>query len=257
MSSFTLQVLSDIHIEFKNNDVPNYSDILTPSSPNLILAGDIGSFYKYDQLKGFLETLSPLYTNIIYVLGNHEYYRPRDIVVNPLTISTIRAMAQNLQSSISNLYILDNATVRLGDYWIIGSTLWSDLKCELPKNIVKIYGMNTEIYKSKFENSVTFIKNEVKKCKEKNCKAIVVTHYVPTYSSINQDYKRSENKYVSLYVSNLDYLIKDDTIHTWISGHTHKNFNYNLHNTNIVSNQKGKPKDNILDYKKDFVLQFS
>ena len=68
------QIVSDLHIEYKSNDVPDPLTLITPSADILILAGDIGSFYQYDQLKTFLINLCPYFKVVVYVPGNHEYY---------------------------------------------------------------------------------------------------------------------------------------------------------------------------------------
>ena len=52
----TIQIVSDLHIEEYDN-VPNPLDFLIPSADILILAGDIGSFYKINQLTDFLTAL--------------------------------------------------------------------------------------------------------------------------------------------------------------------------------------------------------
>lgn len=254
---FKVQIASDLHIEYKNNDIPNPLDYITPVAPNLILAGDIGTFYKYKQLFGFLSLLSPMFSHIIYVLGNHEYYKPKQSEgeedITPLTIGDIKKLSNQIQNEISNLWILDNSTVRIGDYWIIGSTLWSDIKVNLPKHIVKIYGMTTDIYYTKFQNSIKFITDEVEKCKNRGLKAIVVTHYLPSFNLL-PDSKHNQ-RYISLYTSNLDHMI-NPPIDTWIAGHIHHNFDKKINNVRLVSNQYGKPRDKITNFSKEFVLDF-
>ena len=83
---------------------------------------------------------------------------------------------------------------------------------------------------------------------------VVVTHYCPTYKVLN-DFKKLD-KYSSLYTNNLDYLLDSNNINTWICGHIHKNFDfYTEKGTRVVGNQLGKPKDNIMDYSKEFVVK--
>ena len=72
MTSF--QIASDLHIEYKNNDVHDPLNYIIPSAEVLILAGDIGSFYKHHQLKSFLKRLCEYFQAVIYIPGNHEYY---------------------------------------------------------------------------------------------------------------------------------------------------------------------------------------
>ena len=90
-------------------------------------------------------------------------------------------------------------------------------------------------------------------CKKNDGKLVVITHHVPTY---NIDYKQKKlDKYKSLYFSNLDYLMKSENMSTWICGHIHYNFDkMTFGGVRLVSNQKGKPKDNIQDYSSEFVI---
>ena len=46
LDMMTIQIASDLHIEYKNDLVPDPLNYLIPSADILILAGDIGSFYK-------------------------------------------------------------------------------------------------------------------------------------------------------------------------------------------------------------------
>ena len=41
-------------------------------------AGDIGSLYKFEQLQQFMEKLSQYFQIILYVPGNHEWYRQKN-----------------------------------------------------------------------------------------------------------------------------------------------------------------------------------
>jgi len=65
------QIVSDLHIEYRNDEIPDPLSLITPTADNLILAGDIGSLYKFNQLKGFLQNLCKYFKNVLYVPGNH------------------------------------------------------------------------------------------------------------------------------------------------------------------------------------------
>ena len=94
----------------------------------------------------------------------------------------------------------------------------------------------------------------IKYCKENNLQLLVVTHHCPSYDVLSE-YK-SADKYVSLYVSKLDHLLKSENVHTWVAGHTHKNFDFiSKGGTRLVSNQRGKPRDNVYDFSKSFVIE--
>src|SRR6056300_571740 len=71
-----IQIASDLHIEYDNDGIVDPLNYITPSADVLVLAGDIGSFYKYEQLHNFLSRISEYFKYVIYVPGNHEYYQP-------------------------------------------------------------------------------------------------------------------------------------------------------------------------------------
>ena len=255
-----IQIISDIHIEYKNNSIPDPNDYITPSADVLILAGDIGSLYKYDQLLGFLTKLSNMFQIIIYVAGNQEFYIQHDIDHEPLPFNTLIQRFESLQTKINNLYVLNQNSLIINDVLISGCTLWSDVKIPLPKFIVRVHGFTNKMYLTKHQSDVNFIKKMVQYSKEKKLKFFLVTHHCPSYKVLTNvlddriTTNRAQDKFVSLYVSDLENLINGNDIDTWVCGHTHKNFNFKLNGTTILSNQKGKPKDKIMNYKKDFVV---
>ena len=69
-----IQILSDIHIEKINSNTVSGLDFITPTAPILILAGDIGSLYRIEQLEYFFSTIYKYFKYILYVPGNNEYY---------------------------------------------------------------------------------------------------------------------------------------------------------------------------------------
>jgi Icc-related predicted phosphoesterase len=122
----------------------------------------------------------------------------------------------------------------------------------LPKFIVKIPDINTYSYHYLHNNDLDYIENMIKFCKNKNLKLLVVSHHCPT-EEVLKNFKK--DKYRSLYVSNLDYLLDKQNVHTWVCGHLHHNFDFISENgTRVVGNQKGKPKDQITDFSKQFVI---
>jgi len=52
------QVVSDLHIEYENDNTVDPFEYITPVGDVLVLAGDIGSLYKMDQLKDFIDKIT-------------------------------------------------------------------------------------------------------------------------------------------------------------------------------------------------------
>jgi len=117
----SIQIASDLHIEFKNDDIPDPLYYITPSADILILAGDIGSLYKIDQLKGFLEKLCPLFATVIYVPGNHEYYTVQNY--EHLSMNKLLNRLYDIEKDIKNLYVLNQSSIVIDDICITGCTL--------------------------------------------------------------------------------------------------------------------------------------
>ena len=246
------QIVSDLHIEYKNNNVPDPLDLITPSAEILILAGDIGSFYKINQLYEFLDKICKYFKYVLYVPGNQEYYTFDDY--KPMSMSFLINRLYEIENSIHNLYVLNKSSIIIDNVCIVGCTLWSKPDIKLPKYIVRIHGINNDIYEKKHEEDVKYIEKMCNYAKNNNLKLLVVTHYCPTYRVLDGYFKK--DKFSSLYTTNLEYLLSISKIHTWICGHVHNNFDFISNDgTRVVGNQKGKPKDKIDNFSKNFTIK--
>ena len=246
----TFQFISDLHLETFDNDDVNPLDFVKPSSDILIMAGDIGSLYKLKQLKNFLERVCQIYKIVVYVIGNHEWYKINNII--PQKCKILQDKLEYLNSNLKNLYILNRSSIKINDVCIVGATLWTDPKQSFNNFIVRIHNITIENYKKMHQQDLNYIINMKKYCEQKNLKMLVVTHHPPSSRILdNKKCKKNPN----LYATDLEYLFDDGIINTWISGHTHKNYNIRIKNTLLISNQKGKTKDKIDDYSKTKILK--
>lgn len=247
------QIVSDLHIEYENDGLVDPLDYITPSAEVLILAGDIGSLYKMDQLKDFIRKVSQMFKYTIYVLGNHEFYKPPKSPWLGLTHGCLLDRAMSLEKSIPRLSVLHRQSVRFGDVCVIGATLWSNLECDLPRFIVQIDGMTSEKYNSLHLQDKAYIDKMIKYCEKEKLKTVVVTHHPPSYSVMKNARKRA--RFLSLYATHMDDFL--DRVDTWICGHVHVNFDITTDSgSRLVGNQRGKPKDNINDYNKQFTIKY-
>lgn len=260
----TIQIASDLHLEVNElSDKVNIPNFIVKENANvLILAGDIGSLYKTKQLSNFLWMVSKMYKLVIYVPGNHEYYKEKDH--SELHYHRLVNKLRHFSDNIKNLRILNRNRIFINDYCFAGCTLWSDTDMIIPEYIVKIKNIN-EIYRNLYKNDLKFVKDSINLCQKENKKLIMITHHCPTYKcmgidcidigSNSEDEESSTSnyreKYSSLYASKLDVLLSKEQVEMWICGHIHKNFDFITEGgTRVVGNQKGKKKDNILDYSK-------
>jgi Icc-related predicted phosphoesterase len=250
----TFQIASDIHLEHRENQSPNITEFITPSANILILAGDIGSLYKIDQLYAFLHSACQSFDTVLYTPGNNEYYTPKDksSFINPLSFEELNNRLYELESKLDNLIIMNNSSVQIDNVCFIGATLWSDVKTYIPKFIVRIHDMTANKYSELYKNDLKYIDDMLSFCKKQKLIPVVITHHVPSYSLLPES--RKDYKYASLYASHLDDYIEKSNAKIWISGHIHRNYNLLFGKTRVLSNQLGKPSDFVRGYSKTFVV---
>ena len=248
------QIASDLHIEFCNEHYVVASDYITPSADVLILAGDIGNLYKYNQLERFLQDVSNMFQYVLYIPGNHEYYRVNGLP--EVSMNELNERLLELENGIVNLYILNRKSVVIDDVCIAGCTLWTDPLVEtIPHYIVRIKNMNkVHIYKNAHQKDLRFVDRTIKYCMVEKQKLLMVTHHCPTYMVTKG--KKDNDPYVSLYATDLESRLRGDHVHTWVCGHVHKNFDFiSTQGTRVVGNQRGKPRDNLTDYRSNMVIE--
>jgi predicted phosphodiesterase len=242
------QIASDLHIEVLK-DIPNMHNYIEPKAEILILAGDIGRVTKFEQLKSFINIVCSKFKIVLYVLGNHEFYKVEGM--EEKSMDEILKMVESLKEDNKNLYILNRMSVIIEDVCITGCTLWSKCIIQLPSYIVKIPNMDTSKYNHLFKKDYNYLVDMTKYCQEKNLKLLVVTHHCPSFDLIN----RKDDKNSCLYASNLDYLFLKEKIHTWIFGHSHKNCDYiTPGGTRLVCNQRGKFKEEARYFSKSKLI---
>jgi Icc-related predicted phosphoesterase len=252
-----VKIVSDLHLEYykENYPISTFIDLENSKNSMLILAGDIGSIYKYFQLRSFIKECVLNFKYVIYVLGNHEYYYKHSTIYKK-DIQYLKNKIMSLQLEFNNLYILDNDSIIIGSYCFLGTTLWCNPETSVPKHI-KIHDFTTKLVNEMYNDSVNYIHEMIEYCKEKSLKLIVISHYSPISIIKTKEGKENlrETKHGEWYVNNLDHLLNSKYIHTWICGHIHRCFDYytNL-GTRFIGNQKGKGKGLVENYSEKFSI---
>lgn len=248
----TFQIASDLHIEEEKDEFIDPLEYIKPSSDILILAGDIGSLYKIEQLTYFLTKLCSNFFLVLYIPGNHEWYTMKGYI--PLSRDSLEKRIYTLEKSIRNLKILNRNSILIGNLCVVGTTLWTNIENnKVPPYIVRINGMGTKEYRNNHTKDLDYIKKMIPYCKNNNHELLIVTHHPPTKKVLINTNKRK--KFLYLYGSDLDYLLDANFVSAWVCGHVHKNFDFiSDKGCRIIGNQKGKKKDKITDYRKDFLF---
>jgi predicted phosphodiesterase len=105
-----LHILSDLHLESTPYLLPNHLDCDV-----IVAAGDIG-----EGTHG-VEFLKSLNKPVVYVLGNHEYYRRGQRAEMDDTLRDIRLAATGTQ-----VHVLENDAAVINGVRFLGTTLWTN-----------------------------------------------------------------------------------------------------------------------------------
>lgn len=237
-----IQILSDLHVEFENYDYPiTEADVV-------VLAGDI-----HATDKGVTWAKENIKVPVIYVLGNHEYYKKS----HPKFIGEIKDTAKN-----SNVHVLENDYIKINGVNFLGCTLWTDFelfgdarnsgyecqqimtdykKIRRSPSYSKLRSIDTAIIHS---NSARWLDATLEKLKgETN---IVVSHHGPSIRSVLPQHR--EEVTAAAYVSDLSTLIEKHQPKAWIHGHLHSSSDYKIGTCSVYCNPKGYPGELNPDY---------
>lgn len=233
-----IQYASDLHLEFADNSRYLKENPFLPVGDILILAGDVGYLNDDNYSKHpFWDWVSENFKQTYVVIGNHELYKFTDLAKIP----------QGLVCSIrDNINVYNNAVINLEGVDIILSTLW--VKIPLEDAYITERGVSDfhrivyndklltwNMFNEEHEKCFNFIKQNVERSTAKNI--IVATHHVPSFQLASSDFAGSRIN--GAFTVELQNYIKTSPITYWIYGHSHRNIDKQIGNTQCVSNQLG------------------
>ncbi|MFN3021145.1 metallophosphoesterase [Chryseobacterium sp. TY3] len=197
---------------------------------------------------------------VIYILGNHEYYKGS----YPKTLNKIKSAAEN-----TNIHVLEDSFLDIEDIRFHGCTLWTDfalfgnsveagMYCQPKMNDYKMIKRDPSY--SKMRTVDTFKIHQFSKhwlneslensTKEKN---IVVTHHAPSLLSVPDNFKN--DLLTSAYASNLDDFITKHQPDFWIHGHIHAPSRYSIGKTEVICNPHGYLDDPDNGYDRELIIE--
>ena len=236
-----IHILSDLHLEFDDMDIPNVDADIT------IIAGDL-----HIGTKG-LSWAKKLGRPVFYIPGNHEFYGH--------DMNDIRGKLKQVKHTTA----LDNQLGYGGGCAIFGTTLWTDfyyhgqpildtIHAKKHMNDFKLIRYQKSIltpedtialHKEALQALRTFQNNHypVK---------IIVTHHLPSRLSVHPNYQI--DALTSAFASHLEEIIEASGAKLWIHGHTHNSFDYMIGNTRVICNPRGYPPFNR-DFNPELVIE--
>ena len=233
-----IQYASDLHLEFMENSRYLCGNPITPMGDILILAGDTGCLgdvsYTVDP---FWDWVSEHFRQVIVCFGNHEFYEYYNLA------SLVNGTDVPIRPNVHCYY---NQVVHIDDVDIIVSTLWSHISLRNAAMIEKCVSdfhrvmyhdhiLGWKDFNHEHDRCLQFIKNAVGMSLA--AKKIVVTHHVPSFQLLPQEF--NENPINNAFAVELTDYIEQSDIDYWIYGHSHRNIDKRIGNTQCVCNQLG------------------
>ncbi|KAL7723022.1 Calcineurin-like phosphoesterase domain-containing protein [Entamoeba marina] len=235
---FSVQYISDIHLEFQNNSNYLLNNPLQVCSEILIIAGDCIVITGDYQQHPFFKWCSNNYKETYIVFGNHEFYGGFD--VNKTCEPTELFIYDNVR-------FINNKSIILNETELFFTTLWTRLDDDKKQEIESQFNdfhlikcndkkFTANDYNDMFNCCSKWLDNALSKSQRK--RKIVVTHHCPTFQLVKKQYQ-GHPLTSFVYVNVEDIMIKNN-VNVWIYGHSHTNFkDSKINDTIVVSNQFG------------------
>lgn len=240
-----LWILSDLHLEVEALAEP----LVEPDGADvLVVAGDVVNSIA----KGIRWLSESVSIPVVYVAGNHEFYR--NSVIEGLEEGKAEAARH------PNVHFLDDDVVVIDGVRFIGATLWTDfrlmggqpLAMEHARGAMNDYRAISWRKKPSWERflprhsydmherSRAFIATALKV--PFDGPTVVVTHHCPHPGSVADRFRGDLLN--AAFTSDLTDVIEIGRPDLWVHGHTHDPFDYDVEGTRIVCNPRGYGREN-------------
>ena len=244
-----IQIVSDLHIEHRRDQ--KKFKWLHPEADVLVIAGDATSYSCRERLKEMLLDLTQNGLQIIYLMGNHEFYEAPSVEE---ALAGYQKTFNPLQgpSQITQLYAgtveyskrsVDDRNVRF-----ICATLWGDLSNPLDELAVRGYpdfrvpGLTPQWFTEQHKQHLAFIEAELEDAARAGVVPIVVTHHCSSQGSVPERFKGDAAN--AFFTTELGWLMHGpEAPKVWIHGHTHDPFDYLCGDTRVICNPYGYPNE--------------
>lgn len=225
-----VKLISDVHFEFYedprlfNND--EKADVL-------VIAGDLAVGYLpvWSALKRFADH----FENVIYVPGNHEYYRQ--------DMAEFDAYIQRFALN-TNIHFLNPGMKHINGITFIGATLWTNFRDDFyaqqaAKSMISdfriIPNFSTNTARMLFIEHLQYIKMQYEAIE---CQKVIVTHFLPTIECIAPKFK-DEGLLNYYFANDLGDWVQNLKDTTWLFGHTHEHVDVTVGDTRLIANPYG------------------
>jgi hypothetical protein len=259
-----IKLVSDLHLEFSDVDIPNNGCDLLILSGDILIAQDLHDHPRQswveskqylwkdgnmrpelsDRFRDFLDRCSKNFPHVIYVAGNHEFYHGKWYA----TLDYLREECSHWP----NVYFLEKDVKVIDGIPFLGCTLWTDLNKENPITMNNVSMMLNDhrlirhdklgYIKIRAAHTVERHYEHVAWLKEtvpKYDKCVVVGHMGPTPLSVHPHYKDDVHINGAYFCDLSEFILDHPQIVLWTQGHSHRAFTYMVGNTMVACNPRG------------------
>jgi len=238
-----VQLLSDIHIDgYTGSAEDNFNRVYTPSthqkkSTVLVVAGDVSHFP--EQVASFLNHCASLFHTVVFVPGNHEYYK------NNYADYRLAGLAANVLwpgSSVKRFYA--------GGHDFVVGTLWGCALTNEEREALLAYMSDFRVIKN---GSSKFTPDDMTKLGLHHRHEIariasgidghkfIVTHHLPSYKLVSPRFAGSPMN--AGFVNDCSDYFDIIGPATWLFGHTHDHIDKLMDGIRFVANPYGYPRE--------------
>jgi predicted phosphohydrolase len=253
-----IKQMSDLHLEFDIDFFPKNEE----KADILMLNGDIcmASYFNKDinspyyikalDFLNFFEFCSKEYENVLYIPGNHEYYKGY--------IDTIDDTIRETLAPLTNVHFLNNNSWEKDGVTFLGSTLWTDSNHNNPiteqylmgaMNDFRIINWKKDGYGGRFRPSdaAAFHRKTLKFFDEASAgldNVVIMSHHAPSFKSVHSRYHNDTQINYGYYSDLEQFILNRPQIKLWTHGHMHDCFDYMIGDTRVVCNPRGYNDEN-------------
>jgi predicted phosphodiesterase len=217
----------------------------------VILAGDV-----HTRGRGVAWAQSTFTSPVAYVTGNHEFYRGH--------IDRTLQKMKNLASG-SNVHVLENETLEIGNVRVLGATAWSDFTAggrpfqaaeearrsmndfRLIRSGLGFRALSTSDVISRNRGTYEWLAQELSKTFDG--KTIVVTHHCPIISLSGPE---QGSLLMPAFTNEWPELVPQADL--WVFGHTHSHIDVIFDGCRVLSNPRGYPGEDC-GFDPDFIIE--
>ena len=238
-----IELLSDIHIDSHTFETPEESFnrvyLPAPSDPKdsiLVVAGDVS--HHISQVEAFLNYCATRFRAVVFVPGNHEYYR------NEINSYNLPNLAPNVYAAINECRHFNVDGI---DF--VACTLWGYARTAEEEDAL-IWGMNDFRFIADFTSPRNVFtparmstiglhhRHEIARlASEIPGHKIIVTHHLPSYTLVAPEYKG--NPMNAGFVNDCSDYFDIIGPATWLFGHTHSHVDARIGDIHFRCNPRG------------------